>query len=221
MSKSKHTRPLLWKKPALSSMGWETMLAEIEAIMEQCDDVAYYANDMDTLISALDGEEEEALEFRMAFSDLAAKADRLYAALWEWRDCQRYDDCTVALIGNRYELVGYDTIDEDYYALCRWDTQLAVTEAGKRLMRHTKAELLSMVGQAVGMLLSFVDLRQQYDYLKATMDILTDNNRSVLRQIRELEQLYERVGGTAYPLREDVEAFDRMAALLPERMWIE
>lgn len=219
MSKSERTRPLRWKRGALASMGYDTMLEELETIQEQCDEVTYYAEDMDTLISALDGEEEEALEFRWAFSDLSAKADRLTEQLYDL-DQQDYDDCTVALIGNRYELVGYDSVEEDYRHLTRYEADLSATESGKRLMRHTKAEMISMIGQAVGTLLVFFDLRQQYDYLKATMDILTDDNQSIIRQMKEIEQLYERVTDI-HPAQVDVERFDWMVSMLPGRMWIE
>jgi hypothetical protein len=53
------------------------------------------------------------------------------------------------------------------------------------------------------------------------MDILTDSNHSILKQIREIEAAYEKVGAVKYPSQKDVEAFDRMTALLPERMWVE
>lgn len=220
MTKAERSRNLRYKRGALASMGWQTIMEELEQISEQCSDVAYYIGDNDTLIDALDGDEEEAFEFRMGFSDLNAKCDAVIEQMYEW-DCQQdFDDCTVALIGNRYELVGYDSVEEDYFQLCGYEEELATTEAGKRLCRHTKAEMVSMIGQALGTLLAFYDLRQQYDYLKATMEILTDDNRSVLRQIKEIEQLYERVTDIL-PAQKDVEMFDRMVEMLPERMWVE
>ena len=75
-------------------------------------------------------------------------------------------------------------MEEDYYSLTAYDAQLAQTEAGKRLMRKTKADMLSTIGQCVGTLIAFLDLRQSYDYLKATVDILRDENTSLLKQIR-------------------------------------
>lgn len=220
MTKAERSRNLRYKRPALASMGYRDMYDELEQIIEQCDDVAYFTGDISTLIDALDGEEEEALEFRMAFSDLSAKADDLMGHLM-YIDEQEYDDCTVAIIGRRYRMVGYDGEEEDYFSLTGYEADLAETESGKRLMRRTKKELISTAGQCVGVLLAFLDLRQQYDYLKATMDILTDSNHSILKQIREIEAAYEKVGGKKYPDRRDVEAFDRMLALLPERMWVE
>jgi hypothetical protein len=201
-------------------MGYREMFEEMEKIVEQCDDVAYFAGDMDRLIDALDGEEEEAMEFRMAFSDLSAKATELMDQIYSVSE-EEYDDCTVAIIGQRYRMVGYDGFEEDYFSLTGYEEGLAETEAGKRLMRKTKKEMIDMIGHAVGVLLAFLDLRQQYDYLKATMDILTDSNHSILKQIREIETAYEKVGAVKYPAKKDIEAFDRMTALLPERMWVE
>ena len=41
-------------------------------------------------------------------------------------------------------------------------------------MRLTKPEMIATIGQCVGVLLAFYDLRHQYDYLKAAMDVLRD-----------------------------------------------
>ena len=220
MTKAERCRNLRYKRGALASMGFEPMELELQEIQEECDEVAWYAEDMDTLTEAMDGDIEEAHEFKMCFADLAGRCEQLLRCLYDM-DPQDYDDCTVALIGNRYRLVGFDSVEEDFFSLTEFEAGLAETEAGKRLMRHTKKEMISMIGQAVGTLVAFLDLRQQYDYLKATMDILTDSNHSILKQIREIEAAYEKVGAVKYPAQKDVEAFDRMTALLPERMWVE
>ena len=132
-----------------------------------------------------------------------------------------YNDCTVALIGNRYQLIGYDFEEEDYFALMSYDQNLAQTEAGKRLMRETKAEMISTIGQCFGVLLAFLDLRQQYDYLKAVFDILRDENTSLLKQIKEIEAAYK-VADTVgwYCWYPEVERFDRLLDCLPERFWV-
>ena len=62
--------------------------------------------------------------------------------------------------------------------------------AGKRLMRKTKADMLSTIGMCMGITLAFIDLRQQYDYLKVTMDILRDENRAMIQQLEAMEDAY-------------------------------
>lgn len=228
VDRQERTRALRYKRPALLSMGYEHIDHELEEIAEACDDVAWFAGDIDTLTDALDGSDEEAREFMIACSDLSARAWILVEQLREVSSydpegtARQYDDCTVALIGNRYDVVGFDTYQEDYYSLTDYDTELAYTEAGKRLMRHTKAEMLSIIGQSVGILVAYLDLRQQFDYLKATLDVLRDGNRSVLQAVKEIDAAYEKAEAVGfrecYPAAQE---FHRLLWTVPERMWVE
>lgn len=221
MSKSERTRALRYKRPALMSMGFDTIMSELEKISEACDDVSYFIGDADALIDAFDGNDEEAYEFRFAFADLSAKCVQLSDAMYEWEEREAFDDCTVALIGNCYEVLGFDTLEEDYCSLTRYEEELATTEAGKRLMRKTKAEMIASIGQALGTLLAFLDLRERYDYLKATIDILRDENHSILQAVKQIEEAYEKAMASPYTWSNDWRAFDRLTDLLPDRMWIE
>lgn len=223
MTKADRSRALRYKRPALQSMGYVAMSEELSNIMEACSDVVWYIDqDDETLINALDGNEDDAWEFKMAFSDLTMKAEQLQDAISEWTVQEEYDDCTVALIGNRYSLVGYDSFEEDYYSLTNYDPKLATTEAGKRLMRHTKAEIISTVGQCLGVLIAFLDVRQQYDYLKATMDILRDENTSLLKQVKEIEKLYEAAAEERFcAWSPETKKLDVMISYLPDRLWVE
>lgn len=227
-SKAKRTRNMRYKRPALASMGADFLRDELESIQEACSDIHWFIDqDDETLLNALDGEEEDAYEFRMAFSDLEAKADELCRRFYElgnygdaaWRI---YDDCTVALIGNRYNLVGYEWQEEDYVSLTGYDRNLAFEEAGKRLMRLTKAEMLSTIGQCVGILVAFLDVRQSYDYLKATFDILRDVNTSLLDTIKAINEAYEAAEAVGFiSWYEETKQFDRLLSNLPDRAWIE
>ena len=228
-TKAGHTRDMRYKRPALASMGYDAMRTELWNIREACTDIHWFTDqDDDTLLNALDGDEDDAWEFRMAFSDLEAKADRLERIIGDyygWGDNsleRTYNDCTVALIGDRYRILGYDSAEEDYFALTSYDEHLAQTEAGKRLMRRTKAEMLSTIGQCVGILLAFLDLRQQYDYLKATFDILRDENTSLLQTIKEIDAAYDAVTVEWWNRsNEAVRRFDALLENLPDRAWVE
>ena len=70
---------------------------------------------------------------------------------------------------------------------------------------------------------TFLDLRQSYDYLKATFDILRDENTSMLQQIKAIEAAYEEACCTDWwhIKKEAVERFDRLLEALPDRVWIE
>lgn len=228
VDKEQRTRALRYKRPALTSMGYEHIQRELEEIMEACDDVAWFAGDIDALTEALDGSDEEAHEFILACGDLSAKAGMLLEQLYEVGEydpegtARQYDDCTVALIGNRYDLVGFDTLQEDYYSLTGYDTELAESEAGKRLMRHTKAEMLSIIGQSVGILVAFLDVRQKYDYLQTTLDVLRDENCSVLQVLRDINAAYERAEAVRFnDYYKEAQEFERLLWAVPERMWVE
>lgn len=168
----------------------------------------------------------------MAFADLEARADQLAEALREQFGRGRsddpdrdFDDCTVALVGNRYRMIGLygeGGMEEDYYSLTAYDAQLAQTEAGKRLMRKTKSDMLSTIGQCVGTLIAFLDLRQSYDYLKATFDILRDENTSLLKQIKAIETAYDAADAVDWcSWKPEVKKFDRLLDCLPDRAWVE
>jgi len=222
-TKSERSRNLRYKRPALASMGYDAMISELYDISEACSDVHWFVdNDEETILNALDGDEEAEWEFKMAFADLEGKAEELMNAVGEWDIREEYDTCTVALIGNRYRTVGYDGMEEDYFALTGYQEELAYTEAGKKLMRRTKAEMLSIIGQSLGTLVAFLDLRQRYDYLKATMDILRDENTSLLQTIKEINAAYNAAAADGfYGWYDSVKKFDRLLNSLPARAWLE
>lgn len=225
-TKAKRSEALRYKRPALSSLGYDALMEELWEIREACDAIHWFIGQGDeTLLNALEGDEDAVWEFRIAFADLEAKADRLEEAVrdWDGGDFQRdYDDCTVALIGNRYNLLGYDTLEEDYLSMSSYQQELAHTEAGKRLTRRTKVDMVAVIGQCVGILTAFLDLRQQYDYLKATFDILRDENTSLLKQVQELNEAYEAAAAERFrPGKDAVRRFDRLLSALPDRAWVE
>jgi len=116
-AKSKMMR---YKRPALASMGYEKIRWELEEILEACEEVCYYnqeryySTEDENLLSAFDDDETAEWEFRIGFSELASSAEQLDEAMRNLCRQVDYDDCTVALVGNRYNLVGYDYEEEDY-----------------------------------------------------------------------------------------------------------
>lgn len=219
-------RNLRYKRGALASLGWDYIGSTLNDIQEACSDVHwFFEGEGENLVAALDGNEEEAYEYKMAFADLEALARELSEQiedLGSWKDDfpQHFDDCTVALLGNRYNTIGFDTYEEDYYSLCSYESEMASTEAGKRLMRLTKAEMISQIGQCVGITLAFFDLERQYDYLKATMDILRGENNSILQVVKNIEEAYKKATSDNGSLT-DERKFDELLRELPERCWVE
>ena len=144
--KANRTRNLRYKRPALATMGWQSIWDELDAIGEACADIHWFVDqDDETLLNALDGDEDEVWEFKMAFADLEARADQLAEALREQFGRGRsddpdrdFDDCTVALVGNRYRMIGLygeGGMEEDYYSLTASDRGRKAVDAEDQV-RH-------------------------------------------------------------------------------------
>ena len=100
--------------------------------------------------------------------------------------------------------------------------ELAPTEAGKRLCRLTKAEMVSRIGWCFGITLAFVDLRQQYDYLKATMDLLRGESTALREVIKDIEAAYEEAAEeNFFSWGSGVKKLEKLFEALPDRIWIE
>lgn len=77
-TKRRKARELRFRKPIVKNINLETIQQELWDIIEACDEVRYYFDeDDDTLINALDGNEDEAHEFKMMFADLSAECERM------------------------------------------------------------------------------------------------------------------------------------------------
>lgn len=234
MKKAEKTRNLRCKRPALADLGFEIITSRLEEMQSQCYDIHWAFDDDETLLNALDGNEEEAWEFKMMFIDLEGQIDRLLEAMdsnfiYDGSPETDFNDMSVALIGNRYNLIGYDYDEEDYFNLTGYDSDLAFSKAGERVMRMTKKEMLAQIGQTLGLILSFQNISMMYEALKSTIDIFQDNNVSILQVIKDIESAYTAMfEGNAYESlgclyldREAEKRFDKILEELPEKFFIE
>ena len=221
MTKAEHSRQLRYRKAALAELGYEQIRDRLYEISDECANIRWIMDsDIDTLTNALDCDEEESFEFRMMFSELSAECEQLWSAIDEYEE-QHFDDCAVALIGNRFDAVGYDDFQEDYYSLTSYESELAVSESGKRIMRMTKPEMLQEIGRTLGIILSFQNVQYKYEYLKATMDILNGENASFLQTIKDIEAAYEKANEDGFHEWErSVSELDRLISDLPDKTWI-
>lgn len=231
-------KELRFKRGALESLGSAWLMRRLDEIGEACDEVAYYMDDDETLLNAMDGSEDEVWEFKMLYADLSADADRLRNAVSDWSfdydeydDCtlglvglsdREYDDVTVALTGGRFDIYGYDSYEKDYYKLIggEYVERLAQNECEKRLMQKTKTDMLETIRRAWGVFLAFFDLDQRYIHLQATMDILRGENTAILQIVRQIQALYDEAMSEG-PYSEAMKKYDKLLAQLPQRAWVE
>lgn len=218
-TKAERARNLRYRKPALQMCEYDRLVNELDEIMDECDETERLLYSSGSILdAAFEGDDEGEMDFKMSFSQLYTKAQNLADVLYSSdMEAQDFNDCIVALIGNRYELVGFDSVEEDYYSLDGYDAGLAVSDAGKRLMRLTKAEMISRIGQCLGILLSFIDVRDEHQSLKATMDIIRDENTSLSDLIRQVFDAHKKASKETEGFRyKSGAAYDRYVKLLDE-----
>ncbi len=229
--KAQLAKQLRYKKPALADMDYGLMIETLQEIQDACIDIHDTVADDEKFLAALDGDDEEAFEFKIAFADLEGDCYKLIDALSShhlYRDQseaeQEYNDCTVYLVGDLYNIVGFDAAEEDYFKLTSWEREYATEDAGKRLMRKTKAEMLNTISFNMRLFLGYYELKQRYDHLKATIEIVKGSNQSLIDQIRKIEDAYQKANtasaGFQYPC-DEARALDALIDMLPDRFWVE
>mgnify|MGYP003571260762 CR=1 FL=1 len=185
-------RQLRYKKPIVRDLNLWKIREDLDEISEACDSVRYYwESDEDTLINAMDGDEDEAYEFKMMFADLCAECDQMREDLEEQYVPNCFDILFVAAgageFGGGY--LGWDSYEQDYFGIeCADD--FAKGEGAKQLKRLTKDRLIDCTHACLKVLYEYLGLKNRYDNLKAAFDILRDANTGRLQIARKIEELY-------------------------------
>ncbi len=229
------------RRPALASMEYGSIQTELYEISEACCDIRYFCDDERTLLDALDGDSEAEYEFQMAFAALDEKVNALLEALQREEWANQYDEhydpeadfnsCLVALVGDFYRergggIWGFDCGESDYFNLDKYDAEYAVTEAGKRLCRKTKPQMVKSIQHTLRIFLAMIDIREEFDYIKNAFDIVKDENMALLKTIKSIENAYEVAneasGGFRYNIYgPEIATLERLVSTLPDRCWIE
>ena len=229
-------KAMRFKKPMSKELNWYSIREYAWQIQNDCADIRWMTEDEEQLVDLMDGDEEQAFEFRMAFSDLSNQCEEF---LEELQELQRYDfmstdsddedeatlfDLFFPAIGSD-DMMGYDVLEQDYFRLDRYEEELAEKEARKKLKRLTKDQLFDLAGMALGIARNYMSLSYRYDCLKNSIDILKGKNESYLQIVKAIEE-----GWKAWEFESDKgkwkdtnaeRAFDQMLQNIPERLWIE
>ena len=220
MNKAERARNLRWRRPALAMIRRDSIVDELWEISEECESLEYAIADDEKLEEAFDGDSDEIHEFKMRFSDLTYRCDRLREALFENEVNEHFDDFFVGLLGRAYEVVGFDHFEEDYFNLTRFESQFANETSKKRLMSMTKEQLIATAGQCVGTFVSFLDVRHEYDSLKSTLDILRDERAEVMKNVKFIAAAWERLQENPYD-RDAARQYETLLERLPDVAWVQ
>ena len=74
-TKRRKAQQLRYKKPIVRDLNLDSITQDLWDIQEECENVRWYTDSEDgedSLINALDGDEDEAYEFKMSFADCLA-----------------------------------------------------------------------------------------------------------------------------------------------------
>lgn len=226
-TKRRKAQQLRYKKPIVKNLNLDKIKEDLWDIQEECEGVRWYTDSEDgndSLINALDGDEDEAYEFRMAFADLCAECDRMSEDLDEEWLPECFDIFFVAAgAGDAFGgLLGYDAYEGDYFGISDLDSY-AEDEAKKKLKAMTKDDLIAAARQCFKVYQAYIGLRNRYDSLKAAIDILRDQNTGYLQAVKEIEKLYEATSKDVWSRKEyskESREWRRYTDALPPEAWI-
>ena len=218
-------RQLRYKKPIAKEMNYDFICNEIWEMRDLISDVQWFVDDENNLVNALDGDEDEAYQFKMAFSDLAAELERLEDDLRNEYVPDCFDDLFPA-VGADYMggYLGWDSYEQDYFGIMGFEYRYAEDEAEKRICRLTKKELLDAVGVCLRVYSSFVGLRYRYDCLEASLKIIQEKNLEGLKLVKAIEEQYEKAEADSmhfqYEYGKEVDKLDQMLDQVPQQYWL-
>lgn len=228
MTKAEETRrnkakQLRYKKPIVKDINLWAIRDELDDIACACDEVRYFwESDDETLLNALDGDEDDAYEFKMAFADLCAECDQMREDLENEYVPQCFDILFVAVGAGDYGggCLGWDSYEQDYFGIGLPDSWVE-SEASKQLKRLTKDQIIEAVGACLKVLYSYIGIRYRYDSLKAAFDILRDQNTGILKVVKKLDELYEKCEQERFcEWSASVRQFNQMLEALPAEVWL-
>lgn len=222
-------KQLRYKKSMLEGLNYEYIYEKIIEIDFECSDIQYLINDDNALLDAMDGDDEQVYEFRMMFADLSAEVQNLQDIIGEYTPGfgleEMFDNFFVGIMcGGRspFQILGFDGYQEDYFRLIAWDADMAENEAFKRLMRLKKEDIIKQAGRCFGLAVSFFNVVTKFDYLKASFDILRNENTTYLKIIKEIDEAYAAAEARDFSPYSDVgQRFNKLVGSLPDKVWIE
>lgn len=217
-------RNLRYKKAILADLNLETIQSSLYEIAETASDVKYWCtNEDETQLDELIGDEEETFELKMAFSTLEADCEQMQQDMDnEWVP-EFFDDFFGTIAGGGAgEMMGYDRYAGDYFGLSgSWEAQQAQKECEKRLLAHTKQEIVEAYSICFRVAVNYIALKDRYDGLKAYIDILHGQNTGLLQTVKRIEELYDKTADCGLNRWENEKEFAALLDSLPQEVWLQ
>lgn len=207
----------LWKRSMLKYLNINEMAEMLQEILEDGDPYGY--DDSDNIKKS-----EYYDEYRPLFDELSLAAYGLMDVIRNIQDLyfvdsdsNKWDDVAVGLLGHQERVLGYDTVEDDYYSMVDpYEDEWAVEEAIKRLNRLTKEKLIRTFKSVFSTVVLFFDVKAAHDCLTAVVTELEEKGAMLSRKNDEINRLYKDLTGGA-----SEQKFDEIVRRIPQRMWVE
>ena len=201
------TKPL-WKKSMLQSLNLYDIMEYLYEISDNGDIYGYEREE--------DGESGYYQDYKEQFDELAAGAYNLHEAMCGFDMKEHWDDMVVALLGETQKVLGYDTVEADYFHMLNpWEEEWATTEATKRIERLSKHELIKCFRTVMATLVSFFDIKASHDCLTSIVEELDERGALLAQKSNDIDRLYEDLTGASEG------DFDAVISNIPQRFWVE
>ena len=216
---------LRYKKPIVRDLNYQKILDELYEMQEACDCVRYFESDEENLDNALDGDEDEAYEFKIAFADLETELERFAEDLQE-AFVGEYFDTFFPAAGADYAggFLGWDTYEGDYFGLEPYQYAWAQDEAAQKLMRLTKKELLEAAGICLKVAHQYMAIRYRYDCLDAAIETLRGINMDRIKAVKGVEEWYERAEESSchfqFKYGKEINELEKYLREIPREYWV-
>jgi len=225
-TRRKKAAAIRYKKPIVKGLNYDDIVTNLYDIQEECENVRWYFDgDDDTLINALDGDDDEAYEFKMMFGDLCAECEQmrndLHELRWYEEIKEAFNAWFPAISGG--EMIGWDFYESDYMPIMGgYGQEMAAEEGRKRVMRMTKEQILNAAELSFRIVRSYLGLMSRYDQIKAAMDILRDQNTGYLQMVKRIEEIYRKADKSGfYNWGSAMKEFNKLVDCMPQEAWLQ
>jgi len=222
-TKRKKARELRYRKPIVRDVNLDFIREELYEISCECDVVRCYFDSDESLVNALDGNEDEAYEFKMMFGDLCAECEQMQEDMSIEYIPECFDSFFVAIgaggIGGG--LLGWDSYEQDYFGLQCADSYTE-QESAKRLKQLKKDQIIQSAQACFKVYHTYIGLRHRYDCLKASMDILTDQNTGYLQVVKQIDEVYKKANEDGFRYwKQSTKDLEWLANCMPQEAWLQ
>lgn len=217
----KKARELRWKKPLVQELNLEEIRMNLGEMDEACSNVRWYLGREVEQLEELLGE-DDAFEFQSSFSALSGDIYSVQRQLEDIWLPDYFDDFLAAVHPDGHDVYGFDEYEEDSFRLDTSTAELACREAGERMQRKTKKELIDCCHNVLGVICLYMSIKYRFDSLSSAFDVLMERTEKQLRAVREIEEAYDAAEKHGFRDWNDAtRKLDRLCRELPDRIWIE